>query len=216
MPLMASVAPFVRAVGGEVGQERGSPALQGPPEARDFGDRAGVECREDRLGAASPVGQVLGLVGGALDERTPVARRADAGNMDGGDAIAHEPSPDLQGEEPCIPDREHREAWKFRAYATGEWSMCEIVAGHDPHGLSASPSRNTYARHLAIRRAQTAEPRALRPHPGRRTAGRHTRELNEPYTTSSTSHPEANDVKQTKTACSESLHAVLIRTSKWT
>lgn len=48
----------------EVGEERAVPAAQGPSEAGDFRDRAGVERREDLLGQATALGQISDPVGG--------------------------------------------------------------------------------------------------------------------------------------------------------
>ena len=57
-------AAVVRPAGGEVGQERGSPAAEGAAEAGDLGDRAGVECVDDLLRDLAALGEVLLVVGG--------------------------------------------------------------------------------------------------------------------------------------------------------
>ena len=64
-PVHGFGAAVVCSAGGEVGQERPAPFAQGPSEAGDFGDRAGVEGREDLLGPRATFGEVLGAVGGS-------------------------------------------------------------------------------------------------------------------------------------------------------
>ena len=62
-PVHGFGAAVVGSAGGEVGQERPAPFAQGPSEAGDFGDRAGVEGREDLLGPSLPLGEISCPVG---------------------------------------------------------------------------------------------------------------------------------------------------------
>lgn len=54
----------VRPVGREVGEECLPPAVQGPSETGDLGDRAGVERGQDLLGTGPALTGAFGAVGG--------------------------------------------------------------------------------------------------------------------------------------------------------
>jgi len=64
-PLIAFGATVVGAAGGEVGQERGFPLLQGPAEPFDLRDRACWEHFEDPFGDLPSLGEVARGVGAA-------------------------------------------------------------------------------------------------------------------------------------------------------